>query len=548
MTLSTLDQFRKQYTPKLPTALRMGLPHTGWTEGEKAEPKKDRDTIKSLFPKTYGLPMLKLEGKNEATPAAKPLRVGVVLSGGQAPGGHNVIAGIFDGLRSLHAESRLYGFTGGPSGLEKAKYQELTPDIIDAYRNTGGFDIIGSGRTKLETTEQFDRCIETIKSLNLDGIVVIGGDDSNTNAAVLGEYLRSKGVAASVVGVPKTIDGDLKNAYIQTSFGFDTAVKTYSELIGNIARDARSARKYWHFIKLMGRSASHITLEAALRTQPNAALISEEVEAEKLSLSDIAASLADMVVERAAKGKNYGVVLVPEGLIEFVPSMKTLIAEVNDLLAHHEDEFSRLEGETKSAWVSAKLSKESASTFNGLPDNIRLQLLMDRDPHGNVQVSRIETEALLAELVERKLAERTDYTGSFSTQRHFFGYEGRAAAPSNFDADYCYGLGYTAAALINGNKTGYICYIRNLSKGVDSWEAGGLPITMLMNMEQRHGKPKPVIEKALVELDGPAFAEFASKRVKWRVEDAFLYPGPIQYFGPTEVADVVTRTLELEGR
>ncbi len=548
MTLSTLDTFRKQYTPKLPTALRLGLAHTAWSEGEKAEPKKDRDTIRSAFPNTYGLPILKLQNRSETTPAAKPLRVGVVLSGGQAPGGHNVIAGLFDGLRSLHAESKLFGFTGGPSGLEKAKYEELTPDIIDAYRNTGGFDIIGSGRTKLESTEQFDRCIETIKSLNLDGIVVIGGDDSNTNAAVLAEYFRAKGLATSVVGVPKTIDGDLKNEYIETSFGFDTAVKTYSELIGNIARDARSARKYWHFIKLMGRSASHITLEAALRTQTNAALISEEVEAKKLSLNDIATSLADIVSERAAVGKNYGVVLVPEGLIEFVPSMKSLIAELNDMLAHHEAEFSSLVGDTKTAWVSAKLSSGSAGTFNDLPDNIRLQLLMDRDPHGNVQVSRIETEALLAELVERKLHDRADFSGSFSTQRHFFGYEGRAAAPSNFDADYCFGLGYTAAALINGNKTGYICYIRNLSKGVDAWEAGGLPITMLMNMEQRHGKPKPVIEKALVELSGPAFTEFAANRNDWRVEDAFQYPGPIQYFGPSEVCDGVTRTLELEGR
>lgn len=550
--VSVLDRHRKAYSPKLPPALAQGADRVTLTTGAATEPVKDKEAIKAAFPHTYGLPVIEFVAGADASAApAAPLKVGVVLSGGQAPGGHNVIAGIFDAIRKIHRESRVYGFIGGPSGLENGKYEVIDDATMDAYRNTGGFDIIGSGRTKLETTEQFDRCIEVVKSLGLDAVVIIGGDDSNTNAAVLAEYFLAKGVKASVVGVPKTIDGDLKNAHIPTSFGFDTAVKTYSELIGNIARDARSARKYWHFIKLMGRSASHITLEAGLRTRPNVTLISEEVEAKKMTLDQVVDLVVGPIKARAKQGKNYGVVLVPEGLIEFVPALKALVAEVNHLLAEREAEFSKLETTAdKIATLAGWLKAENAATFNSLPASIQAQLLLDRDPHGNVQVSLIETEKLLSEMVAAKLKADAEFKkagGKFSAQHHFFGYEGRAAAPSNFDADYCYSLGAVAAVLIRAGKTGYMASIRNLSKGPANWVAGGIPITMLFNMEIRHGKPKPVIQKALVELDGPAFKELAKHRDAWAVEDAFLFPGPIQYFGPAEVCDAVTRTLELEG-
>lgn len=550
--VSVLDRHRKAYSPKLPPALAQGADRVTLTTGAATEPVKDKEAIKAAFPHTYGLPVIEFVAGADASAApAAPLKVGVVLSGGQAPGGHNVIAGIFDAIRKIHRESRVYGFIGGPSGLENGKYEVIDDATMDAYRNTGGFDIIGSGRTKLETTEQFDRCIGVVQKLGLDAVVIIGGDDSNTNAAVLAEYFLAKGVKASVVGVPKTIDGDLKNAHIPTSFGFDTAVKTYSELIGNIARDARSARKYWHFIKLMGRSASHITLEAGLRTRPNVTLISEEVEAKKMTLDQVVDLVAGPIKARAKQGKNYGVVLVPEGLIEFVPALKALVAEVNHLLAEREAEFSKLETTAdKIATLAGWLKAENAATFNSLPASIQAQLLLDRDPHGNVQVSLIETEKLLSEMVAAKLKADAEFKkagGKFSAQHHFFGYEGRAAAPSNFDADYCYSLGAVAAVLIRAGKTGYMASIRNLSKGPANWVAGGIPITMLFNMEIRHGKPKPVIQKALVDLDGPAFKELAKHRDAWAVEDAFLFPGPIQYFGPAEVCDAVTRTLELEG-
>jgi pyrophosphate--fructose-6-phosphate 1-phosphotransferase len=461
-----------------------------------------------------------------------------------------VIAGIFDSIRAIHNDSVLYGFSGGPGGLEQGQYEVITPELMDAYRNTGGFDIIGSGRTKLETTEQFDRCIGVIKNLGLDAVVIIGGDDSNTNAAVLAEYFLTKGLKTAVVGVPKTIDGDLKNAQIPTSFGFDTAVKTYSELIGNIARDARSARKYWHFIKLMGRSASHITLEAGLQTHANVTLISEEIEAKKMTLDQVVELIVRPIKTRAARGKNYGVVLVPEGLVEFIPAIKSLIAEVNHLLAEKEAEFGAIETvaakiETLAGWLKA----QSAATFRALPVSIQAQLLLDRDPHGNVQVSLIETEKLLSEIVAARLKADKEYKaagGKFSAQHHFFGYEGRAAAPSNFDADYCYGLGSVAAVLIRNGKTGYMASIRNLSQGPANWVAGGIPITMLFNMESRHGRLKPVIQKALVELDSPAFKELVRHRDAWETEDAYLFPGPIQYFGPAEVCDAITKTLELE--
>ena len=554
-SISALEKHRKQYQPKLPPSLRQGIAKVKVVEGKPAEPAKDKEAIKQSFPLTYGTPLLAFQAAASAAEASesKPLRVGVVLSGGQAPGGHNVIAGIFDSVRAIHPQSQVYGFLGGPGGLEKGKYETITPEKMDAFRNTGGFDIIGSGRTKLETTEQFDRCIEVIKRMELSAVVIIGGDDSNTNAAVLAEYVKSKGLSTSVIGVPKTIDGDLKNEHIPVSFGFDTAVKTYSELIGNIARDASSAKKYWHFIKLMGRSASHIALEAGLQTRPNVTLVSEEVEKRALSLEQIVDDIARVISARADAGKNYGLVLIPEGLIEFIPSVKKLISKLNDELAHNEAAFAKLDtAEAKiaamSGWLSGDgpTSSDLAKTFASLPKTIQLQLLLDRDPHGNVQVSLIDTDALLAEMVGRKLKADANYKGKFSSQRHFFGYEGRAAAPSNFDADYCYSLGCVAAILIRSGRTGYMASIRNVSKGVDQWSAGGIPITMMFNMEQRHGKQKPVIQKALVDLEGPAFKSLTAGRAQWELEDAFIYPGPIQYFGPSEVCDAITKTLELE--
>jgi len=544
--LSPLDQHRKTYSPKLPPSLNQGIERVHLKTGEATKSVKDEGAVREAFPKTYGLPLLSFEAGGSTSPS-KPLRVGVVLSGGQAPGGHNVIAGVFDSIRALHQESAVYGFIGGPGGLEKGQYEVIGSEKMDAYRNTGGFDIIGSGRTKLETPEQFDRCIEVIGRLQLDAVVIIGGDDSNTNAAILAEYLLGKGLSTCVVGIPKTIDGDLKNARIPTSFGFDTAVKTYSELIGNIARDARSARKYWHFIKLMGRSASHITLEAGLQTCANVTLISEEIEEKKESLDQVVESVCRSVKARAAQGKDYGVVLVPEGLIEFIPSIKALIAEVNDLLAEKEKEFVGLNSaEKKVQTLAGWLKPENAATFRLLPNSIKAQLLLDRDPHGNVQVSLIETEKLLSEMVGANLKKDPGYKRKFSAQHHFFGYEGRAAAPTNFDADYCYGLGCVAAVLIRDGKTGYMASMRNLSKGVENWEAGGVPITMLFNMELRHGKLKPVIQKALVDLKGPAFGELAEHRAAWEIEDAYLYPGPIQYFGPADICDAITKTLSLE--
>ncbi len=529
-------------------AFRQGVDKVQMQTGAATSPVQDQEAILAAFPKTCGLPILTFgSGSKTQSPVTQALKVGVILSGGQAPGGHNVIAGIFDSIRAIHSQSLLYGFTGGPSGLEKGQYAILSPEIIDAYRNTGGFDIIGSGRTKLETPEQFDRCILVIQQLQLDAIVIIGGDDSNTNAAILGEYLLSKGLRTSVVGVPKTIDGDLKTPQIPISFGFDTAVKTYSELIGNIARDACSARKYWHFIKLMGRSASHITLEAGLQTHANITLISEEIETQKLSLEHVVAGICQSVKGRGNAGKNYGVVLVPEGLVEFIPSIKALIAEVNSLLAEKEEAFGKLDTtEKKIQGLAHWLNPENAATFKSLPSTIQAQLLLERDPHGNVQVSLIETEKLLSEMVGNQLKKDSEYRGKYSVQHHFFGYEGRAAAPSNFDADYCYSLGCTAAVLIREGKTGYMASIRKLSQGVDHWEAGGIPLTMLFNMESRHGKLKPVIRKALVDLKGPAFLELAQNRAQWEVADAYLYPGPIQYFGPSEIADAITRTLLLE--
>jgi pyrophosphate--fructose-6-phosphate 1-phosphotransferase len=547
MTKSALQIARAAYQPKLPKALRGAVKVS---EGKATESVADREAIKKLFPNTYGMPLIQFVESAEAAnfPA---VNVGVILSGGQAPGGHNVISGIFDGIKTLNKAGKLYGFILGPGGLIDHKYMELTADIIDEYRNTGGFDMIGSGRTKLETAEQFEKGYEILKELNIKALVIIGGDDSNTNACVLAEYYAAKNYGIQVIGCPKTIDGDLKNEMIEASFGFDTACKVYSEVIGNIQRDCNSARKYWHFIKLMGRSASHIALECALQVQPNLCIISEEVEANDMSLDDVVTYIARAVASRAAEGNNFGTVLIPEGLVEFIPAMKRLIAELNDFLARHAEEFSHIKKSHQREYIISKLSKENADVYASLPEGVARQLTLDRDPHGNVQVSLIETEKLLSEMVARKLDEwkaTGEYVGKFSAQHHFFGYEGRCAAPSNYDADYCYSLGYTASMLIANGKTGYMSSVRNTTAPAEQWIAGGVPITMMMNMERRHGEMKPVIQKALVKLDGAPFGVFAAQRDAWAIKTDYVYPGPIQYFGPTEVCDQPTKTLRLEVR
>ncbi len=549
MTISALQSERAKYQPKLPNSLKSSVK---LVEGEKTQSVADQTEIEKLFPNTYGMPMISFEASSQKK-AYPAVNVGVILSGGQAPGGHNVISGIFDGIKNINPDSKLYGFRGGPGGLVDHKYVELTAGIVDEYRNTGGFDIIGSGRTKLEETSQFDKGAEILKKLNIQALIIIGGDDSNTNACVLAEYYAAKNSGIQVIGCPKTIDGDLKNDMIETSFGFDTATKVYSELIGNIQRDANSAKKYWHFIKLMGRSASHIGLECALQTQPNITLISEEVEMKKQTLGEIVNYMADIVAKRAANGDNFGVALIPEGLVEFVPEMKNLISELNDLLAEGSETEKKFKSFTDKAegraFVAGILSSESAKVYTSLPSGIADQLTLDRDPHGNVQVSLIETEKLLGEMVKSRLKEMKktgQFTGKFGTQYHFFGYEGRCAAPSNFDADYCYSLGYNSSFLIAEGKTGYMSSVRNLTAPASEWIAGGVPVTMMMNMERRHGHMKPVIQKALVELDGAPFKFLAANREKWAIETSFVYPGPIQYWGPTEVCDQPTKTISLE--
>lgn len=547
--ISLLEKHRRAYTPKLPASLAKGVSNVSAKKGQATESMSDAKEIKALFPHTYGLPIINLESAAGGM-GGQAINIGVVLSGGQAPGGHNVICGIYDALQNANTNSKLIGFLGGPSGLEDGKYIVLDKAIIDNHRNTGGFDIIGSGRTKLETVEQFEKCRKVIADLKIDAIAIIGGDDSNTNAAVLAEYIKSKGDATCVIGVPKTIDGDLKNEYIPTSFGFDTASKTYAEMVGNIERDARSAKKYWHFVKLMGRSASHIALEVGLQTRANVTLISEEVEQKQMSLDQVVEVIVQSVVDRAKAGKNYGVALVPEGLIEFIPNLKQLVSTLNNMLAAKEAEFNKIEEmPAKIAWVGNTLPSAEGFSFKSLPEKIQAQLLFDRDPHGNVQVSKIETEVLLIEMVAKKLKALKaagTYTGKFSAQNHFFGYEGRCAPPSNFDADYCYALGQTAVILALAKATGYMASLRGVTKPASEWQAGGIPITMMFNLEQRHGKMKPVIKKALVELDGKPFQQLAQNRASWAVEDAFLYPGPIQYFGPSEVCDTPTMTLRLE--
>ncbi|HOA45960.1 MAG: diphosphate--fructose-6-phosphate 1-phosphotransferase [Paludibacteraceae bacterium] len=546
MKKSPLQIARASYQPKLPAVFKGNV---ALNEGAATQSVADQDEIKALFPNTYGMPIINFTA-TETAKSYPAIAVGVILSGGQAPGGHNVISGLFDGLKKLNPNNKLYGFLGGPSGLVEHKYMELTADIVDEYRNTGGFDIIGSGRTKLEEVAQFEEGEKICKKLGIKAIVIIGGDDSNTNACVLAEYYKNKNAGIQVIGCPKTIDGDLKNEMIEASFGFDTACKVYSELIGNIQRDANSAKKYWHFIRLMGRSASHITLECALQSQPNICIISEEVEAKNMTLNDIVDEIIKVIVNRANHGLNFGTILIPEGLIEFIPAMKHLIAELNDLLANNGEFNSLTTDDEKRQYVKAKLTEESRLVYSDLPKGIAKQLTLDRDPHGNVQVSLIETEKMLIEMVAKKLAAlkaQGIYKGKFAAIHHFFGYEGRCAAPSNFDTDYCYSLGYTASILIAENKTGYMSSVRNLTESADQWIAGGVPITMMMNMERRHGEMKPVIQKALVRLDGAPFKYFATHRVEWANEDtSYIYPGPIQYYGPSEVCDQPTRTLLLE--
>ena len=544
MEKSALQKERAAYQPKLPKALQGAVTIK---EGAATQSVDNQEEIKKLFPNTYGMPLV--EFVPAETETHKAMNVGVILSGGQAPGGHNVISGLFDEVKKLNPENRLYGFLMGPGGLVDHKYIEITDELIADYRNTGGFDLIGSGRTKLEEVSQFEKGIEILRELDIKALVIIGGDDSNTNACVLAEYYAAKNYGVQVIGCPKTIDGDLQNDQIETSFGFDTACKTYAEVIGNIERDCNSARKYWHFIKLMGRSASHIALECALQTQPNICLISEEIEKKDLTLNQVVEQIAETVAYRASQGNNFGVVLIPEGLIEFIPAIGRLIQELNDLLAAHGADYKDLDKDAQRQYILSHLSEANKATFETLPEGVARQLSLDRDPHGNVQVSLIETEKLLSEMVGDKLAqwkEEGKYTGKFSALHHFFGYEGRCAAPSNFDADYCYALGTSAAQLIANGKTGYMAIVKNTTAGTDQWKAGGVPITMMMNMERRNGEMKPVIRKALVELDGKPFKTFAAHRDEWAKNTCYVYPGPIQYWGPSEVCDQTTKTLALE--
>ena len=549
--LSPLQIERLKYQPKLPSSLSEGINSLEMVEGSATQSVRDQEQIQELFKNTYGKPVVTFK-HTAASNSSEVRNVGVILSGGQAPGGHNVIAGLYDALKQANSANKLYGFLGGPSGIIEGKYVEFDDKFMDAYRNTGGFDIIGSGRTKLETEEQFEKSLAVCRKLNISAVVIIGGDDSNTNAALLAEWFVKNNTGIQVIGCPKTIDGDLKNDQIEISFGFDTATKTYAELIGNIERDANSAKKYWHFVKIMGRSASHVALEAALQTQPNITLISEEVEEKKMSLESIINYMCNIIVKRANMGKNFGIAVIPEGLIEFIPEMKSMIANLNDIMAALENDSEFVNATTirdKFDIVENRLEADNAKVYASLPVLIKGQLLADRDPHGNVQVSKIETEKLLIEMISTRLdelASQGEFIGKFNAQSHFFGYEGRCAFPSNFDADYCYSLGFNAFALINFGLTGYLSSVRNLIAPASEWIAGGIPLTMMMNMEKRHGEMKPVIQKALVKLDGPVFKQLEENREDWALNDRYLFPGAIQYFGPSCVCDVTTCTLQLE--
>ena len=545
-----MQAHRTLYKPVLPEILKKGPGSVKIKTGRATQSVADQAAVKKMFPNTYGMPEVTfIKGANPAA-VKKTIKAAVVLSGGQAPGGHNVIAGLLDGLKKANPKNKLYGFLGGPSGILDAQWKEITPKLMDGYRNTGGFDLIQSGRTKIETDEQLSKALDTLKKYKVNALIIVGGDDSNTNAGVLAEYFKQKGADICVIGVPKTIDGDLKNDKIETSFGFDTATKIYSEMVGNICRDVNSARKYWHFIRLMGRSASHITLEVAHETHPNVTLVGEEVLSKKMTLKQIIDYLAGVIAARAKQGKNFGVVLVPEGLIEFIPEMKALISALNDLLADHETELAKMDSITqKKDFIISKLPSKLAALMKSLPAGIASQLMLDRDPHGNVQVSLIETEKLLVEMLRTRLAEMKKagkYNGKFSAIMHFFGYEGRCGVPSTFDANYTYALGYNAAALALNGCSGYLSSVRKLTRKPQQWECGGVPLTMMMNMERRKGKEKPVIRKALVELNGEPFKQFAKKRDSWAMSESYLFPGPIQYFGPAEVTDMITYTLRFE--
>ncbi len=547
---SKLQQHRCKYQPVLPAILQKGPAAVKAKLGKATKSVADQATVKKMFPNTYGLPEITfVKGANSAV-AKKAVRVGVVLSGGQAPGGHNVIAGLLDGLKKANSKNKLFGFLGGPSGIVDNKFIEITPALMKDYRNTGGFDLIQSGRTKIETDEQLCAAKDNLLANKMDALVVVGGDDSNTNACVIAEYLKKQGVDVTVIGVPKTIDGDLKNAQIETSFGFDTATKIYAEMVGNICRDVNSARKYWHFVRLMGRSASHIALEVAFKTQPNVVLIGEEVLAKKMTLAQVVDYLAGIIAKRAEMGKNFGVCLVPEGLIEFIPEMKELIAALNDMLSDHEAELAKMNTVAeKKEFIISKLPAKLAALMKSLPAGIASQLMLDRDPHGNVQVSLIETEKLLVEMLRVKLAEMKKagkYNGKFSAITHFFGYEGRCGVPSTFDANYTYALGYNAAVLALNKCSGYLSSVRKLTKKAKDWECGGIPLTMMMNIERRKGKEKPVIRKALVELKGEPFKFLAKNRGEWALTESYIFPGPIQYFGPEDVTDMTTITLAFE--
>lgn len=548
--VSELQIERRKFKPVLPDVLKNGSASIKLVKGKATQSVADQDEIKEIFKNIYGLPEVRFKKGTNAVAAKKAIKVAVVLSGGQAPGGHNVIAGLFDGLKEANSENTLIGYLGGPSGILENKYKEISKELLCEYRNTGGFDFIQSGRTKIETPEQFSLTKANLLTSKVDALVVVGGDDSNTNAAMIAEYLKKENLGKCVVGVPKTIDGDLKNKYIETSFGFDTATKIYSELVGNICRDVNSAQKYWHFVRLMGRSASHITLEVGFKTQPNIVLVGEEILAKNMKLAKVVENIVDVIIRRSQAGKNFGVVLVPEGLIEFIPEVKELISVLNDTLAENADAVAKLSSiRDKKEFVCSKLPKELSDLMKSLPADIASQLMLDRDPHGNVQVSLIETEKLLIEMVHKKLSElkkENKYKGKFSAITHFFGYEGRCGIPSNFDANYTYALGYNAAMLVINGLTGYLSSVRNLVKSPEQWECGGIPLTMMMNIERRHGKEKPVIQKALVDLDGKPFKEFVKSRDEWAVSESYIFPGPIQYFGPANVTDMMTRTLRYE--
>ena len=548
--VSELQIERRKFKPGLPEVLKNGPAFIKPKKGKPTKAIADQSKVKNIFANTYGLPEVTfIKGVNSSV-KKKAVKVAVVLSGGQAPGGHNVIAGLFDGLKKANKDNVLIGYLGGPSGILDNKYKVITEKNLEDYRNTGGFDFIQSGRTKIETPEQFAKAKNNMLKGKIDALVVVGGDDSNTNAALIAEYVKKENLDICVVGVPKTIDGDLKNSHIETSFGFDTATKIYAELVGNICRDVNSAQKYWHFVRLMGRSASHITLEVGFKTQPNIVLIGEEILAKKMTLAKVVDGIADIIIKRAKLGKNYGVALIPEGLIEFVPEMKELISALNDTLAENASIFAKMNSiEDKKDFVFKKLPSKLSALMKSLPAGIASQLMLDRDPHGNVQVSLIETEKLLIEMVQKKLSalkKSGKYSGKFSTITHFFGYEGRCGVPSNFDANYTYALGYNAAALALNEMTGYLSSVRNLTSPSKQWVCGGIPLTMMMNIERRHGHDKPVIQKALVDLKGKPFKELVKNRDKWAVTESYIFPGPIQYFGPAVVTDMTTKTLQYE--